>query len=142
MHIRENDASNSFLSAETFLQFKVKQGEQVFEFDEPVLFSSLGNNTWKESYLVGKDLLEVGVKEFIPNPKQLLEEDAQGKPTVKVVFAGMNGREEYYVSAGETKSVPQCAVQLHGCRDARCGEHRLPERFATDEERTRRSCRP
>ena len=103
MHIRENDSSNSFLSAETFLQFKVKQGEQVFEFDEPVLFSSLGNNNWKESYLVGSDLIEVGVKEFIPNPKQLLEESPEGKPTIKVVFAGMGGREEYYVSAGETK---------------------------------------
>ena len=68
-----------------------------------MLFSSLGNNNWKESYLVGSDLIEVGVKEFIPNPKQLLEESPEGKPTIKVVFAGMGGREEYYVSAGETK---------------------------------------
>ena len=55
MHIRENDASNTFLSAETYLQFQVKKGDQLFKFDEPVLFSSLGNNNWKESYLIGSD---------------------------------------------------------------------------------------
>ncbi len=103
MHIRENGSSNSFLSAETYLLFQVRQGEQVYHFDEPVLFSTLGNNDWRGSYLIGDDLIEAEVQEFIPNPKQLLEEAPNGKPTIKVVFAGMGGREEYYVSAGETR---------------------------------------
>ncbi|MCC6938210.1 MAG: cytochrome c biogenesis protein CcsA [Flavobacteriales bacterium] len=105
MHIRENDASNSFLSAETYLGFEVHRGEQNYRFDEPVLFSSLGNNEWKESYLIGKDLIEVAVKEFIPNPVDRMTEGPTGKPTVKVVFAGQSGREEYYLSLGETRRI-------------------------------------
>ena len=45
----------------------IKDG-QIYEFDEPVLFASLGNNHWEESYLIGNDLINVQIKEFIPNP--------------------------------------------------------------------------
>ena len=107
MHIRENDVSDRFLSAETYLQFRVKQGEQVYRFDEPVLFSSVGNNDWEGSYLIGNDLLEVGVKEFIPNPVQSMETSLDGRPTIKIVFGGMKGREEYYLSEGD-------AARYHG----------------------------
>lgn len=105
MHIRENDTSNSFLSAETYLEFQAQRDGRNFRFDEPVLFSSLGNNNWKESYLIGSDLIEVAVKEFIPNPVDVLEESPTGRPTIKIVFAGMSGREEYYLSSGETRRI-------------------------------------
>ncbi len=80
MHIREGGSSNSILSAETYLLFEVRKGERTYRFDEPVLFSSLGDNDWKSSYLIGSDLIEVAVKEFIPNPKELIEESPMGKP--------------------------------------------------------------
>ncbi len=105
MHIREGGTSNSILSAETYLQFEVRKGERTYRFDEPVLFSTLGNNHWKGSYLIGSDLIEVAVKEFIPNPKEMMEESPLGRPTIKVVFAGMSGREEYFVGAGETRRI-------------------------------------
>lgn len=102
MHIREEDQSNSFLSAETYLRFEAQQGTQSYRFDEPVLFASLGSNDWESSYLIGNDLVEVAVKEFIPNPAQSMEDAVDGKPTIKIVFGGMMGREEYFVSAGES----------------------------------------
>ncbi len=105
MHIRENDSANSFLSSETYLQFRVLKNEQEYEFDEPVLFASLGNNNWQESYLIGNDLIDIKVLDFIPNPIQVLETDIKGSPTIKIVFAGSNGREEYFVSAGETRNI-------------------------------------
>jgi cytochrome c-type biogenesis protein CcsB len=105
MHIREGGTSNTILSAETYLQFEVRKGERVYRFDEPVLFSTLGNNNWKGSYLIGSDLIEVAVKEFIPNPKEVMEDSPLGKPTIKVVFAGMGGREEYFVSTGEVRRI-------------------------------------
>ncbi|MBP7407978.1 MAG: cytochrome c biogenesis protein CcsA [Flavobacteriales bacterium] len=105
MHIREGGSSNSILSAETYLLFEVRKGERTYRFDEPVLFSSLGDNDWKSSYLIGSDLIDVAVKEFIPNPKELIEESPMGKPTIKVVFAGMGGREEYFVGAGEVRRI-------------------------------------
>lgn len=105
MHIRENDASNSFLSSNTFLKFHVAKDNETYDFDEPVLFASLGNNSWEESYLVNGDLIEVKVKEFIPNPKQILGESIDGKPTLQIVIAGANGREEYFINQGQTKRI-------------------------------------
>ncbi|MCB9182824.1 MAG: cytochrome c biogenesis protein CcsA [Flavobacteriales bacterium] len=105
MHIREGGDSNIILSSETFLRFEAAKGDRTFRFDEPVLFSSLGNNDWHASYRIGGDLVEVAMKEFIPNPVEVLEDSPAGRPTLKVVFAGMNGREEYFISNGETRRI-------------------------------------
>ena len=105
MHIRENDAVSSFLSSNAFLKFKVSKDGQTYNFDEPVLFASMGNNHWSESYSIGGDLIDIEVKEFIPNPKQNLSESIEGKPTLKLVVAGANGREEYFINQGQTKRI-------------------------------------
>ena len=105
MHIRENNASNHFLSSNSFLKFKVSKAGQTYDFQEPVLFASLGNNHWSESYLIGKDLIEINVTDFIPNPKQMLVESINGKPTLQIVVAGLNGREEYFINQGQTKRI-------------------------------------
>ena len=97
MGIREGSASNSFLSSESYLQFQVQQGKQVYSFDEPVLFATLGDNHLKRSYLIAGQEMDVEVLNFIPNPKETLVEDASGVPTLKVVIAGANGREEFMV---------------------------------------------
>ncbi len=105
MHIRENDSANSFISSNTFLKFKVTANNQSYDFNEPVLFASLGNNKWEESYLIGSDLINIRVKDFIPNPKKSLSESIDGIPTLKLVIGGLNGREEYFISLGETKRI-------------------------------------
>ena len=105
MHIRENDASNSFLSSDTHLKFEVNKDGKSYDFNEPVLFASLGNNNWSASYLIDGDLIEVNVKEFVPNPTQILSAAIDGKPTLKIVIAGLNGRENYFISSGETKRI-------------------------------------
>jgi cytochrome c-type biogenesis protein CcsB len=105
MHIRENDASNSFLSSNSYLKFQVNKNNNTYNIDEEVLFASLGNNNFKESYLIDGDLVEVEVKDFIPNPNQVLNSSDNGKPTLKLVVSGMNGRENYFLSEGETKRI-------------------------------------
>ncbi len=105
MHIRENDASQSFLSAETFLKFTVLKDGQTYQFDEPVLFASLGANDFEESYQVGDDIIEVSVTDFIPNPKRQLSSSPSGNPTLEMVIAGPNGRQEYYLVQGEAQRI-------------------------------------
>ncbi|MCF8274417.1 MAG: cytochrome c biogenesis protein CcsA [Flavobacteriaceae bacterium] len=105
MHIRENDASNSFLSSNSYLKFQVNKDNKTYNFDEEVLFASIGKNKFKESYIIDNDLIEVEVKEFTPNPTQVLTTSIDGKPTLKLVVSGMNGREEYFISKGETKRI-------------------------------------
>ncbi|RDK88686.1 cytochrome c biogenesis protein [Marinirhabdus gelatinilytica] len=105
MHIRENNTASSFLSAETFLKFEVQKDGTTYTFDEPVLFASLGTNTFEESYLIGNDLIEVQLKEFVPNPKQTFTTSEDGQPALKLVVAGTQGREEYFVEKGQTRRI-------------------------------------
>lgn len=107
MGIREGAASNSFLSAETYLNFQVQQQGRNFAFEEPVLFATLGNNHIKRSYLIGNQELKAEVLEFIPNPKETMTDDPGGVPILKVVIGGMNGREEYMVKYRDI-------VNIHG----------------------------
>jgi len=105
MHIRENNTSNIFLSDETYLIIKVLKDGQMYEIDEPVLFASLGKNHFQESYLIGQDMIEVNLLDFIPNPKEVIKNDSDGLPTVKVVFGGNVGREEYFISENQTRRI-------------------------------------
>ena len=105
MHIRENDVSNSFLSSETYLLFDVVRENRHFHFDEPVMFASLGHNKFEESYLIGNDLLEVRLKQFIPNPVQVVEPGAGGAGVIKIVVSGMSGREEHYLQEGDSRRI-------------------------------------
>jgi cytochrome c-type biogenesis protein CcsB len=105
MHIRENATSNSFLSSNAFLKFEVNKNNQTYNFDEPVQFASLGNNKWHEEYLVDGSLIDIKVKEFIPNPKQVLSESLDGRATLQIVVSGANGREEYFINEGQTKRI-------------------------------------
>ncbi|WP_317193692.1 MULTISPECIES: cytochrome c biogenesis protein [Aequorivita] len=106
MHIRENETANTFLSSDTYLKFEVQKNGITYNFDEPVLFASLGNNHFKESYLIEDDLITVEVKEFIPNPQQQMEPSSlEGKPIIKLVIAGANGREEYYLEKDQTRRI-------------------------------------
>lgn len=105
MHIRENDSSQSFLSAETYLQIDIQRQNKNYQVHEPVLFASLGDNHFSQEYIIGNDRLEVIVNEFVPNPVQVLEEDPEGKPTLKIVIGGAAGREEYFIQPGDQKRI-------------------------------------
>ena len=105
MHIREDSTSNSFISADTYLQFEAKQGGKTYRFDEPVLFATLGKNRFHETYQIGSDVIDVKVEDFIPNPENVLEPDPEGDAILKVVVAGNNGREEYYLKDKEYKNL-------------------------------------
>lgn len=104
MHIRENDSSSTFISSEMYLKYKVSLGGQNFEFDEPVLFASLGDNTSNHSYNLNGRILNVEVTEFLPNPEEVLKFDENGLPILKIVFGGSAGRQEYYLRKGEVKN--------------------------------------
>lgn len=97
MHIREDDTSNWFISSDTYLVFDVKQNGKSYRFDEPVLFASLGRNSFKKSYQIGSDLIDVELQDFLPNPENVFEPTPDGVPIIKLVIAGDNGREEYYL---------------------------------------------
>ncbi|MCW5520638.1 cytochrome c biogenesis protein CcsA [Aureitalea sp. L0-47] len=106
MHIRENDQTSEFLSFEPYLMFNVQKEGIDYSFDEPVLFASLGSNTFNESYLVDGALVKVRLTDFIPNPKQqLVPQPLSGTAVIKVVIGGSNGREEYLIEEGTSRRI-------------------------------------
>ncbi len=105
MHIREGESSNYFLSREPYLVFEATNGSGKYVFDEPVLFASVGSNTFSKSYLLGGQELKVEVTDFLPNPKETLVDDENGLPTLKIVMAGAGGREEYYLQQGSKSNI-------------------------------------
>jgi hypothetical protein len=105
MHIREGRSSDYFLSTESFLKFKVLFGGKSYSFDEPVYFSTLGNNDFSGQYQIGPNMLSVKLKQFIPNPIEKIEETEGGNPAMKVVVAGKGGREEIFVYQGDKVNI-------------------------------------
>jgi cytochrome c-type biogenesis protein CcsB len=105
MHIREGAASNIIYTSEAYLNFIAESNGQLYEFAEPVLFATKGSNRLSREYQLGNDVVQVDVLSIIPNPEQKLVPAADGKPTLKVVFGGANGREEYFLQAGDQQRI-------------------------------------
>ena len=105
MHIREGSTSDRFLSADTYLNFDVITNNQRFKFDEPVLFATLGDNNWKDQFQVSSKIIDIEVKEFIPNPSESLIETENGRPIIKIVLGSESGRQEYFLSQGEQRNI-------------------------------------
>ncbi|PCJ81231.1 MAG: cytochrome C biogenesis protein [Bacteroidetes bacterium] len=105
MHIREGDSSNTVLSRDNYLNFQAVSQGDFYEFSEPVLFSSIGNNSFNEKFNIDGKLVNVEVLDIMPNPDNLLVESENGQPILKIVFGGSNGREEFYIGDGERRTI-------------------------------------
>ena len=105
MHIREDSASNMFISADTYVVFEARQNGKSYRFDEKVNFASLGRNRFDETYQIGNDVIHVALDDFIPNPENSLEPSDNGVPMIKIVIAGANGREEYFLRDKDYKNL-------------------------------------
>ena len=112
MHIRETSASNTFLSSETFLTLDIEKGGRQYRVHEPVLFASLGSNDFSQEYVIGNDELEVSVRKFVPNPIKVMNDDPNGKTTLKLVFGGAGGREEFFLQQGDQKMIKGTAFNF------------------------------
>jgi ResB-like family len=105
MHIREGQTSNQFLSTDSYITVKVLKNGKTYKIDEPTYFSALGKNKFEQSYQLGNDITNVKLNAFIPNPKEVVTEDANGLAMLKVVIGGAGGREEYYVKQGDKVNI-------------------------------------
>ncbi len=105
MHIREGQSSNQFLSTESYILIKVLKNGKTYTIEEPTYFSALGNNKFEESYQIGSDLIKLKLNNFIPNPKEVVTQDANGLPMLKVVIGSASGREEYYIKQGDKVNI-------------------------------------
>ncbi len=105
MHIREGSDSNTIFSFDDYLVFEATKNGKQYRFDEQVLFASLGNNHFEESFILGNKAVKVELTEFMPNPKETMMDDENGVPVIKIVIGGANGREEYFLQEGKSSRI-------------------------------------
>ncbi len=118
MHIREGSSSNSFLSSESFVQMKAFINGKTYTVQEPALFASLGKNSFKKSYLIGGNQVDLSLQEFIPNPIETMEEDPAGIPCLKVVVGGAMGREEYIIKKDSQREIGDFSIRFGNAPEA------------------------
>ncbi|MBK8701249.1 MAG: cytochrome c biogenesis protein CcsA [Saprospiraceae bacterium] len=117
MHIREGQTSDTYISTEQYLKFRVIKNGKSYSFDDGVYFSSLGKNKFDRSYQIGSDLIKVKVNRFIPNPVEKASEAPDGVPMCKIVVGGMSGREEYYLKYGDKVDINGVRFNFTGTPD-------------------------
>lgn len=105
MHIREGAKTNKITTRDAYLNFDVTEGNNKYKINEKILFSSLGKNKFNKSYLFGNKELNVELIDIIPNPEIQILEDGIGTPTLKIVIATNNGRQDELLEFGETNNL-------------------------------------
>ena len=105
MHIREDNTSNEIVLSDTYILFEARQNGKAYRFDEKVNFASLGKNKFKETYQIGNDVIDAELEAFVPNPENALEPSENGSPIIKIVIAGNNGREEFFLKDKDYKNL-------------------------------------
>ncbi|NND05426.1 MAG: cytochrome c biogenesis protein CcsA [Saprospiraceae bacterium] len=105
MHIREGSQSNLILSSDTHLQFEVEQEGEIYQFSEKVFFTSLGKNSFDEGYQIGDRIVDIKLRDFIPNPIEQVQQGSGGNSIIKVVTGGTDGRQENLIEEGEKVSI-------------------------------------
>ena len=105
MHIREGESSNTILSRDSYLNFQASANSNFYEFSEPVLFSSIGSNSFDEKYNVAGHEVRVHVLDILPNPANILAQSSSGQPILKIVYGGSGSRQEFYIGEGEKRTL-------------------------------------
>jgi cytochrome c-type biogenesis protein CcsB len=104
MPIRKGQSSNVFLSSNAFLNISILKDGQEYQVNEPVLFSSLGKNSFDKEYTIGNSTIGFELVDFIPNPEEIVNSDKNGLPALNLVIGTSSGRKEFVIKKGEQKS--------------------------------------
>lgn len=105
MPIRQGQTSNVFLSSNAYLSINIFKDGQEYQVEEPVLFSSLGKNSFQKTYTIGSSTIDLNLKELIPNPTEEVKWNDQGTPAINVVIGTPEGRKEHVLVKGDQKII-------------------------------------
>lgn len=105
MHIREGETSNELVTDKNFFKIQIEENGDVLNYEDiPYLMSPLHKN-FKAKYDYHGKQISVNTIDFIQRKKDSLVASANGEEYLHFVFAGQQGRENYYVKPGEAKNV-------------------------------------
>lgn len=117
MHIREGENSNEIVTDKNFFKIQIEENGDVLNYEdvpymmipdaarENALIAKILPHTFKASYDYHGKTIKVRQVSYIQRKKDSLLADANGTEYLHFVTAGNNGRENYYLKSGETKSI-------------------------------------
>lgn len=105
MHIREGETSNEIITDKNFFKIQIEEKGDVLNYkDIPYLMSPLHKN-FKASYDYHGKKISVKAVDFIQRKKDTLMANENGTEYLHFVYAGDNGRVNYFLKDGESKSM-------------------------------------
>lgn len=103
MPIREGATSNTIISDDTFLRFKVDDKKMQYAFEQKLYLNPLYNAPFNRSFdFEGKDV-QVSYKDFVPNSIDTVVEAKDGVAIVEIVTVGNAGRLSRYIEDGQVQ---------------------------------------
>ena len=103
MHIREGEVSNTIVTAETYLQFKVDDKVDQLSYDKKLYLNPKYNTKFSDDFDFKEDKIKIEYKGFIPNSIDTVESSEKGKTIIEIVTVGKGGRVSRFIESGQTK---------------------------------------
>ena len=103
MHIREGAISNTFVTADTYLQFKVDDKVDQLTHEKVLYLNKKYNAHFSNDFNFKGNNIEIAFKDFIPNSIDTVLPSENGKTIIEIVTVGKGGRLSRYIESGQTK---------------------------------------
>jgi len=113
MHIRQGASSNTIVSADTYLKFKVDDQEMQYTFDKKLFLNPLSNKAFNHEFEFNEQSISVAYKGFIPNSIDTVIAVDNGATIIEIVTVGQGGRVSRYIESGKTKFFGQIPVAFN-----------------------------
>ncbi len=101
MHIREGEIQDLTISYDPFLQINVTEADKRYHFEEPMLLSALGANSFTREYSLDNGVLRVSLIEYIPRAKEVLVPSRNGSEFIELAISFGQKSEELLLERGE-----------------------------------------
>jgi len=103
MLIREGEMSNTIISSDTYLQFKVDDKKMQYTFDKKLYLNPLYNSKFSYNFNFEGKEINVSYKDFIPNAIDTVVKVEKGTTIIEIVTVGQGGRVSIFIESGQTK---------------------------------------
>ena len=103
MHIREGEMSNTIVSADAYLQFKVDDKVEQITYDKKLYLNPRYNSKFNPVFDFKGAKVGVAYKDFIPNSIDTVVPSENGKTILEIVTVGKGGRLSRFIESGQTK---------------------------------------
>ena len=106
MHIREGDATNLFISDDSFLQIHIDDKEYQYKYDKKLYLSGITSNNFDINVNFKEHDISIESVAFLPNVKDSIFEGIDGgKTMLHLIVPGENGMQDEFLSDGEQRVI-------------------------------------